>query len=64
MKVKDDDAQGGGMKDFFSILLMSIKLAENIFAALKKAESEKEKDEIIAAARDHDRDRLLALLHK
>jgi len=52
------------MKDFFSILLMSIKLAENIFAAVKKAESEKEKEEIIAAARAHDRDRLLALLHK
>jgi Na+-transporting methylmalonyl-CoA/oxaloacetate decarboxylase gamma subunit len=52
------------MKDFIAILTMSIQLMTNIFAAVKKAESEKEKDEIIAAARAHDRDRLLALLHK
>jgi|GEM_PF-6055135 len=52
------------MKDFVAFLVMSLRLGINLWAEIKKAQEEKERDEIIAAARAHDRDRLLALLHK
>jgi hypothetical protein len=52
------------VKKFLDLLAMSITLGVNLFAEIKKAQDAKERDEIIEAARAHDRDRLLALLHK
>jgi hypothetical protein len=55
---------GCAMKDFIALALASIQLGVNLFAEIKKSQDAKERDEIIKAARAHDRDRLLALLHK
>jgi hypothetical protein len=52
------------VKKIIDLIFMSVTLGINLFAEIQKAQDAKERDEIIEAARAHDRDRLLALLHK